>query len=92
MTMSNPYGPILIVEDVPNVLELLEVTLRFKGYAVITARNALLQAAKIVAEGGDPLGANDSYYHIRAIERVLPTTVSWRDVLRPEIYPELALV
>jgi len=33
------YGPILIVEDVPNVLELLEVTLRFKGYSVITARN-----------------------------------------------------
>jgi len=33
------YGPILIVEDVPNVLELLEVTLRFKGYAVVTARN-----------------------------------------------------
>jgi len=31
--------PILVVEDVPNVLELLEVTLRFKGYAVITARN-----------------------------------------------------
>jgi len=37
--MSNAYGPILIVEDVPNVLELLEVTLRFKGYSVITARN-----------------------------------------------------
>lgn len=37
--MTNAYGPILIVEDVPNVLELLEVTLRFKGYAVITARN-----------------------------------------------------
>lgn len=37
MTASN--GPILIVEDVPNVLELLEVTLRFKGYSVITARN-----------------------------------------------------
>jgi len=37
--MSNAYSPILIVEDVPNVLELLEVTLRFKGYAVITARN-----------------------------------------------------
>ena len=37
MTASN--GPILIVEDVSNVLELLEVTLRFKGYAVITARN-----------------------------------------------------
>jgi multidrug efflux pump subunit AcrB len=37
--MNSSNGPILIVEDVPNVLELLEVTLRFKGYAVITARN-----------------------------------------------------
>src|SRR5215203_4497484 len=37
--MNTLYGPILIVEDVPNVLELLEVTLRFKGYAVVTARN-----------------------------------------------------
>lgn len=37
--MNIPYGPILVVEDVPNVLELLEVTLRFKGYPVITARN-----------------------------------------------------
>lgn len=37
--MSIPYGPILIVEDVPHVLELLEVTLRFKGYPVATARN-----------------------------------------------------
>jgi CheY-like chemotaxis protein len=37
--MIIPYGPILVVEDVPNVLELLEVTLRFKGYPVITARN-----------------------------------------------------
>ena len=37
--MNTAFGPILVVEDVPNVLELLEVTLRFKGYPVITARN-----------------------------------------------------
>ena len=37
--MPDTTAPILIVEDVPNVLELLEVTLRFKGYSVITARN-----------------------------------------------------
>jgi len=37
--MTIPFGPILVVEDVPNVLELVEVTLRFKGYPVITARN-----------------------------------------------------
>jgi CheY-like chemotaxis protein len=37
--MSTTFGPILVVEDIPNVLELLEVTLRFKGYQVWTARN-----------------------------------------------------
>jgi len=47
--MSKLYGPILIVEDVPNVLELLEVTLRFKGYAVITARNGE-EALEVIAK------------------------------------------
>jgi len=37
--MSDPVGPILVVEDMPNVLELLSVTLQFKGYPVITAAN-----------------------------------------------------
>jgi len=40
-TMNTATGPILVVEDVPTVLELLEVALRIKGYAVITARNGL---------------------------------------------------
>jgi CheY-like chemotaxis protein len=37
--MSIPYGPILVVEDVPNILELLTVTLKFKGYPVVSATN-----------------------------------------------------
>ena len=37
--MTIPYGPILVVEDVPNILDLLAVTLRFKGYPVSTAAN-----------------------------------------------------
>jgi CheY-like chemotaxis protein len=37
--MNIPYGPILVVEDVPNILDLLAVTLRFKGYPVVTASN-----------------------------------------------------
>lgn len=34
-------GPILVVEDVPNVLDLLQITLRFKGYEVVGARDGL---------------------------------------------------
>jgi CheY-like chemotaxis protein len=35
----NAKGPILVVEDIPDTLELVNVTLTFKGYQVITARN-----------------------------------------------------
>lgn len=37
--MVESQGPILIVEDIAHVLELLEVTLKYKGYRVISARN-----------------------------------------------------
>ncbi len=37
--MNSVASPLLIVEDIPSILELLDVTLRFKGYQVITARN-----------------------------------------------------
>ena len=45
--MSIPYGPILVVEDVPNILDLLAVTLRFKGYPVSTASNGEEAVEKI---------------------------------------------
>lgn len=45
--MNIPSGPILIVEDNPNVLELIDVTLRFKGYPVVTARNGQEALQKI---------------------------------------------
>lgn len=47
--MNIPYGPILVVEDVPNILELLAVTLRFKGYPVVTAANGE-EAMKRIAD------------------------------------------
>ena len=37
--MNENHNPILVVEDVPNILDLLDVTLRFKGYPVTTASN-----------------------------------------------------
>ncbi|MDI6694218.1 MAG: response regulator [Anaerolineales bacterium] len=46
--MSIPYGPILVVEDVPHILELLQVTLQFKGYPVLTARNGQ-EALEVIA-------------------------------------------
>jgi len=39
--MDKPQGYLLVVEDIPDILSLLETTLTFKGYRVITARNGL---------------------------------------------------
>src|SRR6266496_4813320 len=37
--MNMNQGYLLIVEDVPDILRLLEETLKFKGYNAVTARN-----------------------------------------------------
>ena len=37
--MTKKRGPLLVVEDIPNVRELLEVTLRFQGCEVVSATN-----------------------------------------------------
>ena len=37
--MDTLKGPLLVVEDVPDTLQLVNVTLTFKGYRVVTARN-----------------------------------------------------
>ncbi len=48
--MNSPYGSILVVEDVPNIRDLLEVTLSFKGYPVRTAVNGQDALKKIAEE------------------------------------------
>ncbi len=48
--MNIPYGPLLVVEDMPNILELLTVALRFKGYPVTTAQNGEEALAAIAKE------------------------------------------
>jgi CheY-like chemotaxis protein len=37
--MDEEKGYLLVVEDIPDILNLLEATLRFKGYRVVTAEN-----------------------------------------------------
>lgn len=37
--MDTKQGYILVVEDIPDILELIDTTLRFKGFRVITAGN-----------------------------------------------------
>jgi len=47
MATENDY--LLIVEDVPDILELLSATLKFKGYKVVTAQNGE-EALDIIAK------------------------------------------
>jgi CheY-like chemotaxis protein len=37
--MDTPQGYLLVVEDIPDILRLLDATLKFKGYRVVTASN-----------------------------------------------------
>ncbi len=39
MSMSTEQEYLLVVDDIPDILRLLEATLKFKGYRVVTARN-----------------------------------------------------
>lgn len=55
--------------------------------AIVAARRLLLDATKTVEDGGNPLGADDSYYDIRAIERVLPPDTQWLEALKDQMYP-----
>ena len=48
--MEDPKGYLLVVEDIPDILKLLEATLTFKGYRVITARNGEEALAAIERE------------------------------------------
>lgn len=48
--MTIPYGPLLVVEDVPHILDLLQMTLSFKGYPVVTAKDGQEALERIAEE------------------------------------------
>lgn len=56
--MNANQGPLLVVEDIPNVLELLEVTLKFQGYRVFSAMNGE-QALEIISKERPALVISD---------------------------------
>ena len=56
--------------------------------AVIAARKVLQEALNVAADGGDPAGAADSYYAIRAADGLVPSNEDWRPVLLAKMLPE----
>jgi hypothetical protein len=56
--------------------------------AIIATRRLLLEAVKTVREGGNPPGVDTSYYPARAIEKIFPREITWRETVLPEMYAE----
>ena len=54
--------------------------------AIIATRRLLLEAVEAVRNGCDPRGVGESYYSLRAIERILPRDVDWRVEMAAELY------
>ncbi len=54
---------------------------------MISARQLLLRAAKMVAVGEIPMGADASYYCARGATKIIPADRSWQELMREEMYP-----
>ena len=50
--------------------------------AVIVTRRILLRVLKDLEQGIDPPGVGTSYYDLRAIERLVGSDTTWRDMLK----------
>jgi phthalate 4,5-dioxygenase oxygenase subunit len=76
-----------VQESMGPIVDRTKEHLSLTDRAVVTTRRLLLQAAKTVAEGGDPPGLSGTSYRARAIEKTLPADVQWRDAMLKEMYP-----
>ena len=54
--------------------------------AIIMARKILLNAVRVVEDGGTPPGLGSNVHQLRPIEKVLPRDTAWRNVLWAELY------
>ena len=54
---------------------------------MISARQLLLRAAKTVAAGEIPMGADASYYCARGATKIIPADGSWQELMREVMYP-----
>ena len=79
---------VAVQESMGPIVDRTKENLSRSDIAIVAARRMLLQAARTVADGGDPPGVGDSYYRVRAIERIVPPGVQWRDALLPEMCPD----
>jgi len=54
--------------------------------AIIAMRRMLVEAARSIEKGINPLGTGSEYYKLRAIDKILPDGVRWQEALKDEIH------
>jgi hypothetical protein len=75
-----------IQESMGPILDRTNENLAASDMAIVIARRMLLEAAGSVADGGDPPGVGDSYYHVRAIDAIVPNDSDWKEELEARMY------
>jgi phthalate 4,5-dioxygenase len=54
--------------------------------AIIAARKLLLQATRVVEDGGEPMGVRPTYSSARAVEKLLPAGSDWFHTMQSNIF------
>jgi phthalate 4,5-dioxygenase oxygenase subunit len=75
-----------IQESMGAIVNRTEEHLGSSDKGVVAARLMLLKGVRCLQENADPPGVQPTYSRIRAIEKVLPKEVFWKDSLRAEIF------
>ena len=75
-----------VQESMGSIVDRTKENLSASDMAVVAARRLLLQAARTVADGGDPPGVEGTYYGARALDKTLPEGVKWRDTVLQEMH------
>ena len=79
---------VAIQESMGAIVNRTKDNLSRSDMVIVVARRMLLQAARTVADGGDPPAVGTSYYRLRPVEKVVPNGTFGREALLPEMHPE----
>ena len=77
-----------VQEGVGPIIDRSRENLGQSDLPVIGVRKKLMEAVRVVDDGGDPAGAGVSYYGLRAVGRIYDEAIDWRRASLEEMHPE----
>jgi phenylpropionate dioxygenase-like ring-hydroxylating dioxygenase large terminal subunit len=77
-----------ITESMGPIVDRSEEHLGSTDRAVVVGRHLLIQTAKKILRGAEPMGLQPSYYNVRALGKILPAGVRWQDAMKNELFPD----